>query len=80
MTEQEIVNLVQNMKERGWNFSKTIVTLTFFLAIIYTITILIIFYIRGNEPAVLTPTVFGFLAGEMLVLGAVRIVKSKYKK
>jgi hypothetical protein len=79
MTEQEIVNLVQNMKEKGWSFSKTIVTLTFFLAITYTVTILIIFYLTGNEPVVLTPTVFGFLGGEMLVLGAVRIFKPKKK-
>jgi len=80
MTEQEVVALVANLKRKGWNFSKTIVTLVITLAIVYTVTILIIFYKTGNEPVTLTQMFFGFIGVELLGTAAVRVGKEKFKK
>ena len=80
MTEQEIINIVANMKAKGWNFSKSIVSLVIFLAVIFTITILIIFYLTGNEPTTLIQMFFAFIGVELLGLAAVRVGKDKKKK
>ena len=80
MTEQEIINIVANMKAKGWNFSKSIVSLVIFLAVIFTITILIIFYLTGNEPTTLIQMFFAFIGVELLGLAAVRVGKDKGKK
>ena len=80
MTEQEIINIVANMKAKGWNFSKSIVSLVIFLAVIFTITILIIFYLTGNEPTTLIQMFFAFIGIELLGLAAVRVGKDKSKK
>jgi len=80
MTEQEMAALVANLKSKGWNFSKTIVTLVILLAVIFTTIILIIFYLTGNEPTTLIQMFFTFIGVELLGMAAVKVGKEKFKK
>ena len=60
------------------DFSKQIVLFVIFLAIVFTVSILVVFVkTGGNEPTVLVGSVFAFLTGELWQLARITIHKNK---
>jgi hypothetical protein len=63
------------LKENKDDFSKTIVSLSFVLLIIYTIAVLIIFAKTGLEPETMTKYFVGAIIGEFGFLSGIKVTK-----
>jgi len=62
-------------------FGKLIVILCLFFIIGYTVVITYVFYKNGIEPAILTPLVYSFFGGELVLLYLKKIkTKNNHKK
>ena len=57
------------------DFSKTIVTLSYILLIVYTVAVLIIFAKTGNEPEIMTRYFVGAIIGEFGFLSGIKVIK-----
>lgn len=66
----------EKTKNSGSGFSKNIVTLIIFMNILFTIVVLTLFYITGNEPGVLIDKWFKFTGVEMVALFGIKVAKT----
>lgn len=57
-------------------FNKKIVTFSISFVVIYTIFVMYNFYVHGIEPSVLTPYVYSFFGGELLILGGIKAAET----
>jgi len=58
-------------------FSKFIVTMVIILNILFTLAILYLFWLKGQEPRFLIGAWFAFTTGELWMLASIRNTKTK---
>lgn len=58
-------------------FSKFIVTMVIILNILFTMAILYLFWLKGQEPRFLIGAWFAFTTGELWMLASIRNTKTK---
>ena len=65
-------------KKQKQRFSKAIVALVVLMNIVFTVAVLYVFMVTGNEPVALVGAWFAFTTGELWMLSSIK--KTKVKK